>query len=1159
MDHHLKKGAIDTTTGCTVLPGNASKKESYICPQCQSTVEFAKGRIVSPYFRHAKGDGKCACNESPEHLTAKFMLKDFLLSKKTTRVKFSVVRNCSTCTKPITFEIDNDDHEVREELWFVNSNGKKYRADLACVDPTEPTNISVIFEICHTNPTEFYKRPEPWFELSAQHVIDAITALDPSKGLVLTCMRQEFNAEKWDKCSECEQYAGTIYFNQRGAGCGKTYESIHLLHDARFHHKTTFIYLTKMRSAKKVIEEELTAQFAQRQFPGEYSLIRESEEGRKQYVAHVRDTGTEARPGRGEIKVVIGTIDAFTYALRVKSKVYQGSDMFKRIVCDILQGNVQLAPDGLITFAQPNLCLSDKCLIIIDEAQDLEREYIMAFQEITRKTNIDTWVIGDRLQSIFKEDNLFTYLNGLPETPQLQKDSPGKNVVMRFHNEQLKTFVNKVVPFAANGLPEIEGICTLPCCGYTHENDVCPYHVDFNMPFIWKCQDDEFIDHYIRKLLGDMREKVVRHGYLPKNFCFIFPSVSEKNQFIPPLYASLAEFWEEIFLEDTMYSEMLVQNMRKDASYWDSKILRRTDDTNFYNHVIHHSSENNGTIDLTESVNATRIMSIHASKGQGCECVYFLGINDRTLGVFSDHDVAESLVFESLLHVGLTRSKQYLWVGITGPEKGFPEGQMKRFEEFSKERIVKTAPMLKFRTSTNELAREICKFDKSDDASYLKLLNQQVDLERFREAYCVQQGRCKEVNIDWGHHVIRSAVMHSQVSLQFHSSCQAYGQGVFANFREIMRCELTKGTKNGYRTLLRDLNKTISDNITIHNQNKKNPHATQQESKPLRVPILSTGFRNADYQDISELVYKLAESVQQKLKNRNFHFCPFEAIMHHHLSELVQTPYNLNVHIMDIYKILSYYSQEPHGAEYGCPCQSKLKNVIVAHTAIHDKITSHHMTLSKIQQLTRSFFCQTGAVTTNDKLVYKFGLKHYTSDDKTNKSIEIGGQYNYYAEDEGGGAVAVYLSPQLNSLNYTELLARIVVDRHMWQREHTGKTLNVYIFTLDHDEPIKMEFLVAESLDLSVAVGQYLKIKYKKCYDEVFDYMETKPGLPWKVKDDQPCLRSEIQEKNFFLPFVLTNLFDTADEDEPNYVPDIVRDKAKLIARTNSKIDRMFP
>jgi hypothetical protein len=216
------------------------------------------------------------------------------------------------------------------------------------------------------------------------------------------------------------------------------------------------------------------------------------------------------------------------------------------------------------------------------------------------------------------------------------------------------------------------------------------------------------------------------------------------------------------------------------------------------------------------------------------------------------------------------------------------------------------------------------------------------------------------------------------------------------------------------------------------------------------------------------------------------------------------------------------------------------------------------MTLSKIQQITRSFFCQTGAVTTNDKLVYKFGLKHYTSDDK-NKSIEIGGQYNYYAEDEGGGAVAVYLSPQLNSLNYTELLARIVVDRHMWQREHTGETLNVYIFTLDHDEPIKMEFLVAESLDLSVAVGQYLKIKYKKCYDEVFDYMETKPGLPWKVKDDQPCLRSEIQEKNFFLPFVLTNLFDTADEDEPNYVPDIVRDKAKLIARTNSKIDRMFP
>jgi hypothetical protein len=128
----------------------------------------------------------------------------------------------------------------------------------------------------------------------------------------------------------------------------------------------------------------------------------------------------------------------------------------------------------------------------------------------------------------------------------------------------------------------------------------------------------------------------------------------------------------------------------------------------------------------------------------------------------------------------------------------------------------------------------------------------------------------------------------------------------------------------------------------------------------------------------------------------------------------------------------------------------------------------------------------------------------------------------------------------------------------MWQRAHQGKTLNVYIFTLDHDEPIKVDFLLAESSDLSATINHFLKVKYKKCYDELFAYIETKPGVPWKLPD-KAGLKHELYEKNATLPFVLTNLFDTADDDEPNYVPDIVRDRAKLITRTNNKIQSMFP
>ena len=54
----------------------------------------------------------------------------------------------------------------------------------------------------------------------------------------------------------------TLYHNQRGAGCGKTYESIQLMDkDEKFKHKELFIYLTKAHSAKEVIYNELKEQY----------------------------------------------------------------------------------------------------------------------------------------------------------------------------------------------------------------------------------------------------------------------------------------------------------------------------------------------------------------------------------------------------------------------------------------------------------------------------------------------------------------------------------------------------------------------------------------------------------------------------------------------------------------------------------------------------------------------------------------------------------------------------------------------------------------------------------------------------------------------------------------------------------------------------------
>jgi len=70
-------------------------------------------------------------------------------------------------------------------------------------------------------------------------------------------IKTKINIWSTDKIQQC-----ILYHNQRGAGCGKTYESIQLMDkDENFKHKEIFIYLTKAHTAKEVIYNELQEQY----------------------------------------------------------------------------------------------------------------------------------------------------------------------------------------------------------------------------------------------------------------------------------------------------------------------------------------------------------------------------------------------------------------------------------------------------------------------------------------------------------------------------------------------------------------------------------------------------------------------------------------------------------------------------------------------------------------------------------------------------------------------------------------------------------------------------------------------------------------------------------------------------------------------------------
>lgn len=660
----------------------------HTCPTCCVPLLYKCGSKNKPYYSHKPSKQSLTCRrfiqENEDHLNAKQQIYEILLQRNH---HIYLSRQCHKCSCHFLFEIEPlpETYKILLNYSFL-FNELNRTADIVCLN--EKDEIEFILEICNRGQMSCERRPEPWYEISATEILKKVSEKNAeTNSLIFNCLRRKYSSEltrlEYGFCKDCElkPYDGTIYFNQRGAGCGKTYESIQLIQsDIRFKNKNTFIYLTKMHSAREVIYSEFVDQFENKQlFKDTFQIIEKNNIG-KQYIIRFQNVKTKEM-----CIAIIGTIDSFTYAIQNRNKIEsKGEDFFMEIVRRI-RNHSNENPELLlnkenrtIQYAQGTMSLTEKTLVIIDEGQDLEQTYIEAFQNIITFTGIDTYVIGDKLQSILSENNLFTYLEKINDNPSsnicLKKDI-GKNIVKRFHNQHFQTIVNHIVKYEEFGLEPITGICDGKC-KYKHDT-INPLTINTRFPNIY-IDHPETIQSTISYLLKDIEDKANRHHYLPNNFCFIFPVVNYKNAFIPYLIVAIQNFWIRRFIKQETFTPELLSQIEKNP-YWKNLFEQKHLDQSDYRHCILHRSEPNKSINLAESVNSTRIMSIHASKGTGCECVYLLGLSEKILCMFTNGN-KDSLVYESLLHVGLTRQKKYLYVGYN---EHLEDDITKRFIKFS--------------------------------------------------------------------------------------------------------------------------------------------------------------------------------------------------------------------------------------------------------------------------------------------------------------------------------------------------------------------------------------------------------------------------------------------------------------------------------------------
>lgn len=168
MDKNL--GALEIETNNYVLPNKSLKHGNYKCVDCNQRVILRKGEIRRAHFSHFSPTDKCKYyehpNESQLHKDAKYKLQDKLKNKFPIQLD-NFCPKCSTnpagLYEHVIEYLDNDNVVIE----YRDPSGK-FIADVAIINDSK---IRYIFEVKNTHTTTSV-RPEPWFEIDANEIIE---------------------------------------------------------------------------------------------------------------------------------------------------------------------------------------------------------------------------------------------------------------------------------------------------------------------------------------------------------------------------------------------------------------------------------------------------------------------------------------------------------------------------------------------------------------------------------------------------------------------------------------------------------------------------------------------------------------------------------------------------------------------------------------------------------------------------------------------------------------------------------------------------------------------------------------------------------------------------------------------------------------------------
>jgi hypothetical protein len=895
-----------------------------------------------------------------------------------------------------------------------------------------------------------------------------------------------------------------LFIKQQGAGNGKTFGIIKMLEDQDKSHYKNFIYITKQHSAKHIIK--LTFEEIKNDTNNTFYYLKNIQinEKNKKYIITYFNTLSNQ-----ETTITIATIDSFTYSIGNKNHTY--FDKFEGIIYSIIDGYIESKKCGTINFANINPKLNKETLLVIDEFQDAPEYYGKAIIQIMLNKYIDVYIVGDKLQSLSNEKNAFTYFleNEFPSI-NIIKLKP-TNICRRFINPELVNFVNFIIPFNKYNLPEI-----VPYKNYETKNleqDVLTFikgkQIDTNLT---SEKNEEIIISEVENIIKYYDAEVSKNNRFPEDFLIVTP-FTKKNALVEALLLRLNIFWKNKFIEDEKlmieWKNKLkkIKNNTHNLTEKDSNNIERilnlsNEDYNKY--AVFHKSEEGSSIDLSESDYATRIVSCHASKGDGRKIVFTIGFNERGIKKFSQ--TSNNLVYDSLLHVAITRMKEKLFIYYFDNSDDISE-KIKKYISLNSSIKKENEPIIAIKNKIKYFDL-FCENKSTNFQLISEVIIKQTNLKNLDE------NKDEKKIVDMGNHMIRYASLHINLII------------------EIINREIKSNNEDIKKQLKAILHK-VSESVIIEAINMKQYYESMEKTEVNTIPIIKISNYGRDYINYYNIILSNIQNIQLKLKNflkeiLKISLCPLECIILYYIMEITEQKKYSNISIQDLYNIIDTYS---------CSfCQDNLEQHTNCLCSRHFNLNKRFIPTLKIENIQQYLFKHFEKMNLIKNMINSVYLTYpkinwlinNISFYEGNDTFKIYNKYDFIGYNDTHVIIS-YIKPQFNQLNYNEILLDSIYDTYFLYnlkklnekgeennnyKKFNNKTVITCIFSLDLNEPYYINWADSSGNDiikknegeLLILIYEGILEKYKTEHKSVYKFYSY-----WR----EFCSDSEKKPLNF--------------------------------------------